>query len=275
MRANASRELRLAFDDRADRYDASRPRFAAQTVEHLLASANLRRGDWLVEVGAGTGQLTEGLLDAGLQVVAIEPGPTMAALLAGRFGNRPGFRMVNSLFEDFEGARETFAAVVSANAFHWVDPAVSYAKSARLLRPAGHLVLIWNFPVLANAVLQGRLNDQAFVGELADLRREPHDYLHTIEPRLADGRVERAESGVFEQSTWTLETEHLVWSVDDYVGFLSSLANGVAAADRINRRVRPVLAGVDRLDVDNHVYLEAARRFDRWPRGPTDHSSRG
>ena len=69
-------------------------------------------------------------------------------------------------------------------------------------------------------------------------------------------------SGVFEQPTWTILTEHLVWTVDDYVGFVSSLANGVATSETINRRLREVLAGIDRLDVANHVYLEVARRLD-------------
>lgn len=262
MRANTSRELRLAFDDQAERYDASRPRFAGQVVERLIATADLRPGDWLVEVGAGTGQLTEALLEADLRVVAVEPGPNMAALLAGRFVDRAGFRVVNALFEDFDDAGGTFAAVVSANAFHWVDPAVSYAKAARLLRPGGHLGLIWNFPIIADADLQGRLNAEAFADELADFRREPHDYVQTLEPRLADGRAERAASGVFEEPTWTLLTEHLVWTVDDYVGFVSSLANGVATSETINRRLRQVLAGIHWLDVANHVYLEVARRRD-------------
>jgi SAM-dependent methyltransferase len=262
VRANTSRELRLAFDDQADRYDASRPRFAGQVVERLMASADLHPGEWLVEVGAGTGQLTGALLEADLWVVALEPGPNMAALLADRFRNRAGLRVVNSLFENFDSGGQSFVAVVSANAFHWVDPAVSYAKAARLLHPGGHLCLIWNFPILAEAELQLRLNDKAFVDELADLRREPHGYLETLEPVLAGGRSERAGSGVFEDPTSTLWTEHLVWTVDDYVGFLSSLANGVAASETIRRRVRSVLADTDQIDVANHLYLEVARRLD-------------
>lgn len=192
----------------------------------------------------------------------------MATLLASRFRGRAGLRVVNALFEDYEGTSGGFAGVVSANAFHWVDPAVSYAKAARLLRPGGHLGLIWNFPVLADVELQGRLNDEAFVGDLADFRREPHGYVDSLEPRLSGGRAERAGSGVFEEPTWMLVTEHLAWTVDDYVGFLSSLANGVATSETIDRRVRNVLPDIDRLDVANHIYLEVARRLDPELPGP-------
>ena len=58
--------------------------------------------------------------------------------------------------------------VVSATAFHWIDPSVSYAKAWRLLRPGGHLALLTNAhssggthtdPGIAEAIrtLHGRL----------------------------------------------------------------------------------------------------------------------
>lgn len=45
-------------------------------------------------------------------------------------------------FEDFEATERSFALIISATAFHWVDPEVGWSKAARLLRPNGWLALL-------------------------------------------------------------------------------------------------------------------------------------
>jgi SAM-dependent methyltransferase len=45
-------------------------------------------------------------------------------------------------FEDFAAPGSSFDLIVSATAFHWIDPEVRFSKSARLLRPGGWLVLL-------------------------------------------------------------------------------------------------------------------------------------
>ena len=37
-----------------------------------------------------------------------------------------------------------FDVIYSAQAWHWLDPEVGFAKAARLLRPGGRLALYWN-----------------------------------------------------------------------------------------------------------------------------------
>jgi SAM-dependent methyltransferase len=262
MRGNTSRELRLAFDGSVAQYVAGRPPYGPGLVNELMTWADLHTGDLVLEVGAGTGQLTTGLLDAGLRVVALEPGPNMAGYLRARLGGRPGFSVKLGFFEDFDGPEGTFAAVVSANAFHWVDPAVSYIKAAQQLCSGGCLGLIWTFPILARAGLQRQLNSEAFAGDLADLRREPNGYVEALRQLLAAGRAELAESRAFCQPHWELQTNLQMWTVDTYVAFLCSLANGTTLADLINARVRDVLLGQGEVEVANHVYLAVARRAD-------------
>jgi SAM-dependent methyltransferase len=50
--------------------------------------------------------------------------------------------VVTSSFEDWDPGGERFDAVVSFNAFHWIDPAVRFAKSAETLRPGGALAIV-------------------------------------------------------------------------------------------------------------------------------------
>jgi SAM-dependent methyltransferase len=49
-------------------------------------------------------------------------------------------------FEDWPLASGRFDLLISAQAFHWVDPAVGLAKAAAALKPNGHIALFWNIP---------------------------------------------------------------------------------------------------------------------------------
>lgn len=50
--------------------------------------------------------------------------------------------VVGRRFEDYELPPERFDLVVSATAFHWVDPAIRVTKSALALKPGGYLAII-------------------------------------------------------------------------------------------------------------------------------------
>ena len=48
-------------------------------------------------------------------------------------------------------ATGAFDLVVSATAFHWLDPATAYPKTAAALRPGGAIALFWNEHVHSDA----------------------------------------------------------------------------------------------------------------------------
>src|SRR5262245_6875414 len=101
MKANTSRRLRFAFDDVADAYDRGRPDFDDEIVRALTSRAGLAAGDPVLEIGAGTGQLTRGLIRAGLQVEALEPGPRLASRLRANLGAGAPLRVRETPFEDY------------------------------------------------------------------------------------------------------------------------------------------------------------------------------
>jgi len=57
-------------------------------AERVVARAGVRRGDLVLDVGAGFGALTAPLVDAGARVIAVELHPQRAASLRERFGSR-------------------------------------------------------------------------------------------------------------------------------------------------------------------------------------------
>ncbi|KAL6965100.1 Ribosomal RNA small subunit methyltransferase, chloroplastic [Sarracenia purpurea var. burkii] len=66
--------------------------------EQLVGVANVKEGDVVLEIGPGTGSLTNVLVNAGASVLAIEKDPHMAALVRERFVN---INSVKVLQEDF------------------------------------------------------------------------------------------------------------------------------------------------------------------------------
>ena len=55
-------------------------------ARRLVASIDIRSGDRVYDLGAGTGRVTDALLGAGARVVAVEKDPNLAGKLRARFG---------------------------------------------------------------------------------------------------------------------------------------------------------------------------------------------
>ncbi|KAL0428939.1 UNVERIFIED_CONTAM: Ribosomal RNA small subunit methyltransferase, chloroplastic [Sesamum radiatum] len=70
----------------------------ASVNEELVAAASVKEGDIVLEIGPGTGSLTNVLVNAGATVLAIEKDPHMAALVRERFA---GLDHVKVVEEDF------------------------------------------------------------------------------------------------------------------------------------------------------------------------------
>jgi SAM-dependent methyltransferase len=141
--------LRATFDDIADIYDRVRPGYPAEIIADLAALAGIRDDARVLEIGCGTGQLTVPLLDLGATVTAVELGPRLATLAAGKTGaNGARAEVVVADFDAWAGPHEKFDVVVSATAFHWLDPETRLARIAELLRPGGALATIATYHVL-------------------------------------------------------------------------------------------------------------------------------
>jgi SAM-dependent methyltransferase len=132
----------LSFGAVADVYDRIRPGYPAELFDDLVGYAGpaTRR---VLEIGAGTGKATVSLADRGLTIHAIEPDPAMAALLRERCAGRPAVTVTVGGFEQ-QPADTGYDLLVSAQAWHWVDPHVRWFRAASCLRPGGALGLFWN-----------------------------------------------------------------------------------------------------------------------------------
>lgn len=111
-------------------------------MDAALERGGLRAGSRVLEVGCGTGKLTELLAARGLRVEAVDPGPNMVATARRRVGAAGAVDFRVGRFEDADIPRSSFDAVFSATAFHWLDPEVAWQKAAAALVPGGLLALL-------------------------------------------------------------------------------------------------------------------------------------
>jgi len=68
----------------------------AAHLQRIVETADPKPGDRVLEVGPGTGVLTERLLDRGASVVAVEVDAGLAALLRDRLGGHPRFQLIHA-----------------------------------------------------------------------------------------------------------------------------------------------------------------------------------
>ena len=135
-------QRRRTFDSAAERYDRARPPYPRQLFDDLATMAELRGGDRILEIGPGTGQATVPLAERGFSIVAVDIGAELAEVAGRRLAAYPDVEFVVAAFEDWPLPEEPFDAVVSATAFHWIDPDIRLTKAARALRPGGSLAVI-------------------------------------------------------------------------------------------------------------------------------------
>lgn len=171
------REQRLVFGEVAELYDQVRPSYPEQLVDDVVELVGVPAR--ALDVGSGTGKAAVLLAARGLEGVALEPDPAMAAVARKRLLGFPGWRVEVGEFERWApgpdvvpsespsgsgtgaagkpdahraqereagGAGEGFDLVSAAQAWHWLDPRTRSARAATLLRPGGWLARWWNRP---------------------------------------------------------------------------------------------------------------------------------
>ncbi|WP_328537396.1 class I SAM-dependent methyltransferase [Streptomyces sp. NBC_00344] len=137
-------ELALSSDSGAARYAAARPGYPPALFDAVEEMAHRAfRGAYVIDVGAGTGIATGLMRDRGAEVLAVEPGPGMAAQLR---TTHPDIPLVRGEGDALPVASGSADFVTYAQSWHWTEPTRSVPEALRVLRPRGVLALWWNSP---------------------------------------------------------------------------------------------------------------------------------
>jgi SAM-dependent methyltransferase len=138
MEQGDRRQLSSSFGAAALAYAEHRPDYAEAAVRWALEGAPRPR---VIDLGAGTGKLTAGLLALGVEVTAVEPDPEMRGELRRAL---PEVRALDGGAEAIPLADGSVDAVLAGNAMHWFDMDVAGPEIARVLAPGGTLAGLWN-----------------------------------------------------------------------------------------------------------------------------------
>jgi ubiquinone/menaquinone biosynthesis C-methylase UbiE len=131
------------FDQVAPQWETMRQSFFTEKVcDKALALARVEAGKIAADIGAGTGFITMGLVQAGLQVIAVDQSEIMLAEMRQRFAevDQIDYRLGDGETLPVEEASCDYAF---ANMYlhHTEQPDQAIKEIARILKPGGALVI--------------------------------------------------------------------------------------------------------------------------------------
>ena len=149
--AGGRERLRATFDGAVPLYDEARPGYPEELFDEVVSLSGIPAGGRILEVGCGTGQATLPFARRGYEILCVELGENLAAVARDNAAGYPRVEIRTGDFEEIPLPEEAFDLLISATAFHWLDPAVAYPKAARSLKSGGAIALFWNEHVRTEA----------------------------------------------------------------------------------------------------------------------------
>lgn len=148
-------DLRLTFNEDERNYDRFRPTYPDELFADILRYASINKNSSALEIGIGTGQATEPILQTGCKVTAIELGDRLSSFVKEKFRKYHNFDVINADFMTLPIEPNAHDLVYCATAFHWLPMETGYGKVKRILKHGGTVALFWNHP------FPNRLEDQS------------------------------------------------------------------------------------------------------------------
>jgi len=241
----ADDRYRFSFERIAEHYETARPPYAEDAVDWALGQLGVGAGARVLDLAAGTGLLTRQLLRRDLDVVAVEPGDEMRAVLVRVV---PGVEALVGSAEAIPLPAGSVDAVTVGQAFHWFDTEQALGEIHRVLRPSGGgFALLWN-----------QFNqDDPVLGGVDDLLR-PRD------PARRSYWRDQYDSRLFGPLEEKAFYEARPMNADQLAAWVASTSRVIAAPAEeqaeIEREVRR-LAAAHRARVTIRTYAVVARRL--------------
>ena len=135
-------EFRKIFDTIPEQFDRYRPRYCPALFEYLIHDAGIGPGKRVLEIGPGTGQATDPILQTGCDYHAIELGEHLCAKMREKYDRFPNFDLVHDDFITHDFGQQRFDMVYSAATIQWIPEEVAFSKTFELLKPGGVLAMM-------------------------------------------------------------------------------------------------------------------------------------
>jgi len=196
------------FTAQAEAYARARPGYPVALVQRLMARADVRAGDAVAEIGAGTGLLTQLLGGHGLRVTAIEPNAAMRQ----RAAAMADVAWRDGTFERTALAEASQKWVVAAQAFHWAQRDKALPEIRRVLQSGGHLTVLWNH--------RDHESDATVRWTRQAINRHVPDFTHAY--RDENWAAALTSTGDFSEPVYDEEAHTVAMEVDRYLNLWRS-----------------------------------------------------
>ncbi|MDP3990045.1 MAG: class I SAM-dependent methyltransferase [archaeon] len=182
------RSLKNTFGKVSELYDSSRPSYPTVLINDVLALSKIKKGDEILDVGCGSGKATVLFGGRGYDITGLDISENLLRIAEKKTYDFPEVKYVVGSFEENSFPDKSFDLIISAQAWHWVDPDKSYNVADRLLKKGGSLALFWNFEIYEISEFLQEL-EQLFIGNCLK-------YIPQQDTKSIEDRIER--SGLFE-----------------------------------------------------------------------------
>jgi SAM-dependent methyltransferase len=139
-----SADSKSRFSSRVENYVKYRPHYPDAVIDVLQREIWFEPHHVVGDVGSGTGISCEPFLKHGNTVFAIEPNADMRSAAEKWWGTHPKFHSINACAEATTLPDRSVDLIVAGQAFHWFDVHKVKEEFRRILKPKGHVLLMWN-----------------------------------------------------------------------------------------------------------------------------------
>ena len=129
------------FSSAAELYQQVRPDYPQDIVNWLQDQLQLGEKSHVIDLGSGTGKFLPYLQQITSHITAIEPIQEMLAQLQHAY---PEIQTLQASSEHLPVTANSMDAVICAQSFHWFANLETLQQIHQVLKPSGHLALIWN-----------------------------------------------------------------------------------------------------------------------------------
>ena len=196
-------------------YEEVRPGYPEELILDVVNLSGIKSHGRILEVGCGTGKATRSFAARGYELVCLDIGADLIAVASERLKEFSNVSFVTESFEAWQPEGK-FDVIISATAFHWVDPKVRYVRASKALESEGFLAVFSN---------QHVRKDEGFFAESQSLYDKYYPPLTTNRPTHATNfpGVETFQDPIKRVYPWTQ-----TYSSEEYIQLLSTYSDHIA-----------------------------------------------
>ena len=244
-------QLKTTFNTAATLYDEVRPRYPAALIRDVVDFSGLNDHSRILEVGCGTGKATQSFVERGYELVCLDIGTDLIAVAKEKLKTFPNVSFVEQAFETWKPDGK-FDLIISATAFHWVDPKVRYLKASEALKSKGFLAIFSN---------QHVRKDEDFFAESQSLYDKYYPPLTTNRPTHATN-FPGAEA--FQDSIKRVYPWKQTYSSEQYIKLLNTYSDHIALPDENKRLLFEGIVNLIETKYDGQITKHYAAVLDLW-----------